>query len=395
MMTDWPAIKCETLKWDSVVDLQHLSRSSRKKILPTYESALPNTVSDKNVHLPAELDVAISDLMLNLARFDLIQSQKDFSFPAILLRSESAASSQIENLTSSSRNIALAELNPKAPQNAQLIAGNISAMRTAIETPGRLSIPTILQIHEVLMAPVLDSHAGVFRDQVVWIGGQSYSPHDAIFVPPHHSHIDFYMSDLIAYSNRIDVNPLIKAAIIHAQFETIHPFANGNGRTGRSLIHKSLKDDGALQTIALPLSAGLLNSTKEYMDSLISFQKGDPLPIIQQLFKALELSLLVAEKASRKISLIIEKWEDAIKEKKTSAIWQFLHYLIEQPVVNSAYISDKLEISIRGANKLIARAIEYGILKRTGSERRGIFYQSDEIISVLDEISDLSILRRI
>ena len=130
------------------------------------------------------------------------------------------------------------------------------------------------------------------------------------------------------------------------------------------------------------------------MDSLISFQKGDPLPIIQQLFKALELSLLVAEKASRKISLIIEKWEDAIKEKKTSAIWQFLHYLIEQPVVNSAYISDKLEISIRGANKLIARAIEYGILKRTGSERRGIFYQSDEIISVLDEISDLSILRR-
>ncbi len=236
--------------------------------------------------------------------------------------------------------------------------------------------------------------AGVFRDQAVWIGGQIYSPHDAIFVPPHHSHIEFYMKDLVAYANRIDVNPLVKAAIIHAQFETIHPFVDGNGRTGRSLIHKSLKDDGALQTIALPLSAGLLNSTNEYMNSLISFQKGNPLPIIQQLFKALELSLLVAEKASRGIFLIIEKWEDAIKEKKTSAIWQFLHYLIEQPVVNSAYISDKLEISIRGANKLIARAIDYGILKRTGSERRRIFYQSDEIISVLDEISDLSILRR-
>ena len=393
-MTDWTAIKYETLKWESTGDLQHLSRSSRKKILSTYQSSLPNLISDKNVILPAELDVALSDLMLNLARFDLLQSQKDFSFPAILLRSESAASSQIENLTSASKNIALAELSAKAPQNAQLIAGNIAAMRTAIETPERLSISTILKIHEVLMAPSPHSLAGSFRNQAVWIGGQSYSPHEAIFVPPHHSHIDYYMRDLIAYANRIDVNPLVKAAIIHAQFETIHPFVDGNVRTGRSLIHKSLKDDGALQTITLPLSAGLLNTTNEYMDSLKSFQNGNPLPIIQQLFRALELYLLVAKNASRKITLIFERWEALIDEKKTSSIWKFLHYLVEQPVVNSAYISDKLDISIRGANKLINRAIEYGILRPTGTERRGIFYQSAEILSVLDEIPDLSILRR-
>ena len=103
-MTDWTAIKYETLKWESTGDLQHLSRSSRKKILSTYQSSLPNLISDKNVILPAELDVALSDLMLNLARFDLLQSQKDFSFPAILLRSESAESSLIENLNSASKN---------------------------------------------------------------------------------------------------------------------------------------------------------------------------------------------------------------------------------------------------------------------------------------------------
>ena len=130
------------------------------------------------------------------------------------------------------------------------------------------------------------------------------------------------------------------------------------------------------------------------MDSLIFFQQGDPIPIIEQVFKALELSLVIGEQVSQRISSIIENWESVIDEKKTSSIWKFMYFLIEQPVVNSAYISDKLEISIRGANKLINRAIDYGILRRIGNEQRGIFYQSDEIISVLDEISDMDALRR-
>lgn len=393
-VSNWTPLKYETLKWENKDELEYLSRSSKSKILTTYASSLPNTIFDKNVDLSPKFDAAISDLMLNISRFDLLQSQKGFSFPTVLLRSESAASSQIEKLTSSIRNIALAELSPKSPQNAQIVARNVAAMRTALQTPETLSIPAILKIHEALMHPSQDNFAGEFRKQAVWIGGTVYSPHGAIFVPPHHTRIDYYMEDLIAYSERIDVNPIVKAAILHAQFETIHPFVDGNGRTGRSLIHKSLKDDGILQTAALPVSAGLLNNTDEYMASLIFFQQGDPIPIIEQVFKALELSLVIGEQVSQRISSIIENWESVIDEKKTSSIWKFMYFLIEQPVVNSAYISDKLEMSIRGANKLINRAIDYGILRRIGNEQRGIFYQSDEIISVLDEISDMDTLRR-
>ncbi len=394
-MNSWPPLQYETSKWENIGDLQYLSRRSRSKILPTYESSLPNTIFDKNVVLTPELDGRISDLMINISRFDLIQSQKGFSFPSVLLRSESAASSQIENLTSSIKNIALAELSTKSPQNAQLVARNVNAMRAALETPEILSIPTILNIHKILMVPSQDNLPGEFRKEAVWIGGTSYSPHEAIFVPPHHSHIECYMNDLIAYSNRTDLNPIIKAAIIHAQFETIHPFIDGNGRTGRALIHKSLKDDGVLREVALPISAGLLNNTSEYMGSLISFQEGNPIPIIEEIFKALELSLMIGEKVSQNISSIVEKWESIIEEKKTSSIWKFLYLLIEQPVVNSTHIANGLGISIRGANKLIDRAIGYGILRRIGNEQRDIFYQADDIISIMDEISDLSILRRI
>ena len=387
-------MKYETLKWENKEDLQYLSRSSKSKILPTYESSLPDTIFDMNISLPTELDVAISDLMMNISRFDLNQSQKGYSFPTVLLRSESAASSQIENLTSSIRNIALAELSAKSPNNAKLISKNVTAMRTALRTSESLTIPTILEIHKELMELSHSSNPGEFRDQAVWIGGSNYSPHGAIFVPPHQSHITHYMDDLIMYAERLDVNPIVKAAIMHAQFETIHPFIDGNGRTGRTLIHKSLKDDGVLQTVALPISAGLLSNLDSYMAALLSFQNGNPLPIIEQVFEALELAIIIGNQVSKEISIIIQGWENTIDERKTSEIWNLLYLLIDQPVVDSNYVSDKLGISTRGANKLIQRAIEYGILRRIGTEHRGIFYQSNALISVLDKISDTNEIRR-
>ncbi len=386
-------IKFEELEWKNTQDMKYISRVSKSKILPTYHSSLPNTISNLEVDLPHELDSALVDLMLNISKFDLIQAQKGFTFPSLLLRSESSASSQIENLTSSIRNIALAELSNKAPQNAQLIAANVHAMRTALEIEEPLSKAVILEIHEELMGDSEDI-AGKFRKQVVWIGGTSYSPHGSIFTPPHHSHLEFYMDDLMEYVGRIDINPIVKAAIVHAQFETIHPFIDGNGRTGRTLIHKSLKDDGVLQTVALPVSAGLLSKTDEYLDAILSFQAGDPLPIVQQIFEALELALLIGDRASEEITLVIERWESIVEERKNSSIWKFLYILIEQPVINSMYVSKKLDITVRGANKLIERAVEYGILRRIGNEHRGIFYQSDEVIQIMDEIADLTIIKR-
>ena len=393
-MNQWNPIQYETLKWENKGDLTYLSKASRKKILPMYESSIPFTISDKNIIIPAELNSSLGDLKLNISRFDILQSQKGYSFPTILLRSESAASSQIENLTSSIRNISLAQLSSKAPHNAQLIAGNVMAMRKALDNNEPLSINTILEIHRTLMSPNEVEFSGGIRNEPVWIGGTNYSPHGALFVPPHHSRLEFYLDDLINFSKRIDVDPIVKAAIIHAQFETIHPFIDGNGRTGRTLIHKILKDDNVLLTVALPLSAGLLNKNKEYMSALLAFQQGNIIPIIEQVFDALELALMIGDEASKQISSVVNQWESNIDEKKTSSIWNLLYLLIDQPVVNSTFVSDNLNITLRAANQLISRAIDYGILRRIGNEQRGIFYQADAIISILDKISDNTILRR-
>lgn len=390
----WYKLKYETLKWESELDYSHLSRSQRSKILDTYQSSIPDTIATKTITLPQDLEARISDLLINLSRFDIIQSEKGYNFPLMLLRSESAASSQIENLTSSIVNISIAEITDKASTNARMIVGNIYAMQNAISIEEKLNLNIIKKIHFYLMKESDLDIAGNIRSSAVWVGGTNYSPHNSIFTPPHFSKLDYLLKDFIEFSNRVDINPIVKAAILHAQFETIHPFLDGNGRVGRALIHKSLKDDDVIKSVSLPISAGLLNNTKNYMQALKYYQEGNPYPIIEELVNAIEIALMIGDIVSKEISNIISKWESKIKERKTSSIYKLIYLLIEHPVVNSMFIAKSLNITIRSANLLIDRAVNYGILKQFGNAKRGILYQASDFIDIFEKVSSNEFIKR-
>ena len=117
---------------------------------------------------------------------------------------------------------------------------------------------------DLVSASVRKRHAGRWRDEQVWIGGDSFGPHDAEFVPPHHARVPALMADLIKFTSRADLPLLSQAAIAHAQFETVHPFADGNGRTGRALIHAMLRGHRLTRNVTVPVSAGLLTDTRSY-----------------------------------------------------------------------------------------------------------------------------------
>ena len=126
----WPGITYETCRWERDPDeLAFIPKSRRRKILSTYEAAVPARIAALPVEIPASLSQRLAEVEVSLARFDQAQAARTWSLPALLLRSESSTSSQIERLTSSVRNVALAELSDKAPANALLIAGNLAAMR--------------------------------------------------------------------------------------------------------------------------------------------------------------------------------------------------------------------------------------------------------------------------
>jgi Fic/DOC family len=166
----------------------------------------------------------------------------------LLLRSEAEASSRIEGYDVSSLNLARALIDPRAARgSARIVAANVSAMEEAIAIGDRtkpVTVADLLAIHAVLMAGDERARPGRLREEQNWIGGRLGNPSDAAFVPPPEDLVLPLLEDLVAFVARDDLPAVAQAAVAHAQFETIHPFIDGNGRVGRALIHVVLRRRG-------------------------------------------------------------------------------------------------------------------------------------------------------
>lgn len=365
-----------------------------------YQAALPLLIAERSVAVPDDLSARISALLVEMARFDVELGQRADNVPTMLLRSESSASSQIDRLTSTAQSVALAELYPKASSDARLVVANMIATQKALELPAGLTLEGIVEIHDLLLdnshlENQTNSAFEKLRQKPVWLGGTSFTPHTALFVPPAFQHVPEYMADLIEFGTRSDLNPVVKAAILYAQFQTVHPFLTANGQTGRALIHHIFRAEGVLSSTLIPVSVGFLHNIDSLINALQSYREGDPIVIIEELVSALELALFVSRVTETSIESLLEDWDNLVGHRKGSKIRQLPKALVKQPVVNSAYLADSLGVTQRTATTLILRACEYGMLRHMGKRQRGDFYQSDAIINVLDEINEASTFRNI
>ena len=200
-----------------------------------------------------------------------------------LLRSEAIASSRIEGMAPPAHRVALAELAQQEEvsglsEQARAVARNVTLVRAAVEEFSGARPVTddrLLALHRSLL-PDSPEHHGI-RSTQNWVGGSSYHPLDADFVPPPPELVPDLVADLLTYLNGATHAPLIQAALVHAQFETIHPFADGNGRVGRALIHTVLTRRGLLAGMILPTSLVLSTLSGKYVEALSRFREaGDP-----------------------------------------------------------------------------------------------------------------------
>lgn len=263
----WPSVSFETLPWRASVE--NLSRRAQLRTPSHYESAVVPHIAGDEIQLRSETLAAVDRATIAVARFDAAAVT---SIP-LLLRGESVASSRIEQLTSSSRKIFEAELSGTGSANAKLIVANVRQMQRAVEVDAATT-ETLLAMHNVLLQDSAPEIAGQLREQAVWIGGpDDHHPGGTLFVPPHHGHVPALLEDLEAFMARRDIPVLVQAAIAHAQLETIHPFADGNGRTGRALVHVLLKLRGLSVNGPVPISAGLLSRVDDYFAALDAYRK--------------------------------------------------------------------------------------------------------------------------
>jgi Fic family protein len=375
----------ESVRWEPQ------GRQYASEALPkygTYHPAVPASIADLVLDLPLSVAADAESASHEIARFDAELGGEIAPFAAVLLRSESAASSQIENLTASARAIGEAELpGGKAKRNAEMIVANTSAMRAALALSDTVDADAILAMHRALMVNETRHTPGEFRTEPVWIGGGS-TPIGATFVGPRHETVPRAIDDLVDYALRADIPALSQIAVGHAQFETIHPFTDGNGRTGRALVQAMLRNRGLTRQVTVPISAGLLADTGSYFAALTSYRDGDAAPIVERFSRASVLAIANGRQLVTDLRDIREHWNGVITARSDSAVWKVADLLTRRPVVNAALLAQEVGIESTNAHRYLNPLTEAGILVETTSGPRNRVWRSPEVLAALDAFAE-------
>ncbi|HXC77923.1 MAG TPA: Fic family protein, partial [Candidatus Acidoferrum sp.] len=380
----WPALEAEERAWQSKISSDLVSARVRERHSGPYRAALVPEIANQALVMPPEVATLAEDASVEIARFDAELGAEVAPFASVLLRSESASSSKIENLTSGAKSIALAELGSKVKRNATEIVGNVAAMVTALALADRLDEDAILAMHAALLVDVQPVLAGRWREEQVWIGGDSFGPHGAAFVPPHHDHVPALMADLVTFTRRTDLPLLSQAAIAHAQFETIHPFLDGNGRTGRALIHAMLRGHGLTRNVTVPVSAGLLTDTSGYFDALTAYRQGDSAAIVEKLANASFAAAANGRQLVLDLRTIRQSWDDKIKARRGATAWQLADVLLRQPVIDTPTVARELGVTPQNALRAITPLAEATVLEEFTGFARNRMWQSRDVLDALD-----------
>lgn len=383
----WPAVDTEPAVWEPRADAVGPTRAERSAVGRTYQAAVPAEIAGLDPVIAPSVLAQAEEAVAEMRAFDEARGEVG-SFAAILLRSESASSSQIEQLTASARAIAEVELTGAAGSgngNAGVIAANSDAMRAALDLADRLDVDAILRMQKTLLAEAAPHLVGV-RWEPVWIGGGGSTPLTAEFVPPVYQRVLPALDDLVAFMARDNLPVLVQAAIAHAQFETIHPFADGNGRTGRALVHALLRAKGVTNHITIPVSGGLLQDRDGYLDALDAYRDGSLEPIVSAFALSSLRSVQHARTMWSRLDEIKAGWSERLTLRSDSAAWRLLDKLVAHPVVDAALAAQLMGVGETNAHRHLAALTEAGVLRaRQHHQSRRTFWRAPEVLAVLDE----------
>jgi Fic family protein len=319
--TEWPACGRKTQAWSQAT--RGGTRDDR--MLQEIVVVIPPFIADRLVPIDAELATDMELAMREIAALDTATGGMLDALGVLLLRTESVASSKIENVQASLEDYARALHGIKTNKSAVSMVAATQALKIMIDDVGRtrrIKIKTITSSHATLMADSENEreYAGLLRDVQNWVGGSDYSPRSALYIPPPPETVKSLMADLILFSNRDDIPVLAQAAIAHAQFESIHPFTDGNGRIGRALINAILRRRGATSRVVVPLASALVAHRDRYFDLLGDYRDGDPRSMIASFAISSRIAAAESRLTASRLNEIPKEWRDLVGRIRTGSI---------------------------------------------------------------------------
>ncbi len=390
--------RLETRRWAG--DLSGPTRSDRSPC--AYEVYLPDWLTGRRFTLDGDVAADVSSAESALARLDasadaLANSE---ALARLLLRAESVASSRIEGLEIGGRRLLRADAARRLGEEprdvtAREVLGNIDAMTWAVDAVGPgdpITLETLLETHRLLMAGTrLEEHGGRARVVQNWIGGSGYNPCSASFVPPPPERVPDLLQDLCDFCSDDSLPALAQAAVAHAQFETIHPFVDGNGRAGRALIHLVLRRRGLGLRVLPPISLILATWSQDYIDGLMgtryvgapdSGQAHTGLNRWIALF-AVTCSRAVEDAShfEERVSALQLSWRERVgRVRSDSAVGLLIEALPASPVLTTSTAAELVGRSFQATNQAIERLVETGALAQVSVGRRNRAFEARELV---------------
>jgi Fic family protein len=367
-----------------------------------YTAYVPDTLADRPLDLPGDLAADVVDVERALAAFSSDGDPDLEQLARFLMRAEAVASSKIEGLEVNSRRLARHEARvsagiPDRDDTADAVLGNVAAMNVAVDrvaVADTVTVAHLLEIHAALMEhsdrPEI---AGEVRTRQNWIGGNDFNPCYAAYVPPPPDHVPALMEDLCAFVNRDDLPGTVQAGMAHAQFETIHPFADGNGRTGRALIHVVLKRRDLAAGFVPPISLALATRASSYIEGLTRFRyDGSPDSVeardglrdwLDVFLTATRRATADADELRNRLQDLEATWLEALRPRRGSAVATLLPMLIARPVVAAEDVQMLTGASRAAAFSAIETCVTAGVLRQIGGQQRNRLFEAGEVFEVL------------
>jgi Fic family protein len=361
----------------------------------SYRALVPDPVSKLQLSLPSAVAAAVStaERAIDALNRDPPRLASLEVLARRLLRAESVASSRIEGLVLSQRRLARAEAEEGAARDetARSVLGNVVAMEHAVAVGAsakQLRLKDVLEIHRLLMlATTTPQIAGELRYTQNWIGGNAYNPGRADFVPPPPERVKDLMDDLVAFMNRTDLPPVVQAAVTHAQFETIHPFADGNGRVGRALIPVVLRRRGLAPRYVPPVSLVLAADAKAYVAGLTAFREDRAAEWILLFAQAIERAAAKASELALRLAELQERWRElAGRPRRHSSAEALIVELPAHPIVTVATAQKFLGRSKQAVNEAIAELAEKGVLHPITLAKRNRAWEARDLFDLINEV---------
>lgn len=372
------------------------SRSGRRSEINEYVASLPPKIAHVSLAASSELLIASRAAQLEVAVLERSYADQVGTLEPFLLRTEAIASSRIEEELTTVDQLARAQHGISAPKTARTVKGAIDGLSLLVaRASGGVHLHDILAAHRPLMAddPEEKWDAGRLRSVQNWIGGSNLSPLGAVHVPPAHERVPELMEDLVEFMRRTDIDPVLQAAVAHAQFESIHPFTDGNGRVGRSLINAVWRYRGLTSTMAVPVASAIVADRERYFSLVNGYRDGEIEAFSLYLATSTSRAAVEAAVSAQRLVELPGQWRERVRPRSKSTVETLLPLLPRHPVVDAHDIARLTGASPSRVYAAVERLVEAQVLRPITQSKRDMTWAAGEVLDEADLMVDRLRLR--